>query len=554
MAQFESDPIAFALKATSDPDTMYYHEAMKEPDAQEFRTAMTKEVDDHTGKRHWEIVRRSQVPAGVKVLPAVWSMKRKRRIATREVYKWKARLNVGGHMQKHGVHYWETYSPVVRWTTIRLCLVLSLVFGWSTRQLDFVQAYPQAKVSTENVYIDIPQGVEFHRPPKDFCLHVLQNIYGGKDAGRTWSIHLDNGLKELGFKRSVVDECLYYRGRTLFLVYVDDGILIDPDPMEVTRALADIASKFEIEDEGDLDDYLGVKIEKDVERGTFKLSQPHLIDSILEDLRLINHGTKPSKPSETPATFDNKLQKDHAGAPFDYPWEYRSVIGKLNFLEKSTRGDLAYSVHQCARFMSDPRKSHGGAVKRIGRYLLGSRDKGYILRPDLTQSFECYVDADYCGNWDPLATDDPNTAKSRSGYVITYLGCPLVWASRLQTVFALSTSEAEYIALSTALRDVIPMMDLLNELKEMGHDVQSHPTVHCKLFEDNSGALEFARVAKYRPRTRHINAAWHHFRSYVVDKLITILPIETKLQLGDVFTKQVSLEDFVRFRKLIFGW
>jgi hypothetical protein len=204
--------------------------------------------------------------------------------------------------------------------------------------------------------------------------------------------------------------------------------------------------------------------------------------------------------------------------------------------------------------MATPRKSHGEAVKRIGRYLLGTRDKGFILRPDVHQSFECYVDADYCGNWNPMNTDDPNTAKSRSGYVITYLGCPLIWASRLQTVFALSTSEAEYIALSTALRDVIPMMDLLKELKEMGHDVQSHPTVHCKLFEDNSGALEFAKVAKYRPRTRHINAAWHHFRSHVVDKLITILPIDTKSQLGDVFTKQVSLEDFVRFRKLIFGW
>jgi hypothetical protein len=153
-----------------------------------------------------------------------------------------------------------------------------------------------------------------------------------------------------------------------------------------------------------------------------------------------------------------------------------------------------------------------------------------------------------------LTTEDPSTAKSRTGYVITYLGCPLVWASRLQTVFALSTAEAEYIALSTALRDVIPMMDLLTEMKEKGYDVQSKPTVHCKLFEDNSGALEQARVAKYRPRTRHINAAWHHFRSYVVDKLISIHAIDTKSQLGDVFTKQVSLDDFVRFRKLIFGW
>jgi hypothetical protein len=173
-------------------------------------------------------------------------------------------------------------------------------------------------------------------------------------------------------------------------------------------------------------------------------------------------------------------------------------------------------------------KSHGEAVKRIGRYLLGTRGKGVILRPDRTKSFECYVDADYCGNWSMLFPEDPSTAKSRSGYVITYLGCPLVWASRLQTVFALSTAEAKYIALSTALRDVIPMMDLLSEMKEMGYDVQSKPTVHCKLFEDNSGALEQARVAKYRPRTRHINAAWHHFRSYVVDKLISVHAIDTK--------------------------
>jgi hypothetical protein len=134
-------------------------------------------------------------------------------------------------------------------------------------------------------------------------------------------------------------------------------------------------------------------------------------------------------------------------------------------------------------------KSHGEAIKRIGWYLLGTRGKGVILRPDQTKSFECWVDADYCGNWNPFWTEDLSTAKSRSGYVITYLGCPLVWASRLQTVFALSTAEAEYIALSTALRDVIPMMDLLKEMKEMGYDAETTLIVHCKLFEDNSGVL-----------------------------------------------------------------
>jgi Reverse transcriptase (RNA-dependent DNA polymerase) len=262
-------------------------------------------------------------------------------------------------------------------------------------------------VSTDNVYIDIPQGVDFKGQQKNFCLHVLQNIYGGKDAGRTWSIHLDAGLKELGFKRSAVDDCLYYCGHTLFLAYVDDGILIDPDPAAVEQAMSDLASKFEIEDEGAIDDYLGVKISKN-EDGTIQLAQPHLIDSILEDLQLLNHGKTASKSADTPAKFDNCLHKDLDGKPFDYPWDYRSVIGKLNFLEKSTRGDLAYSVHQCARFMSSPMKSHGEAVKRIGRYLLDSRDKGFILRLDLTKSFECWVDADYCGNWNPLFTEDPS--------------------------------------------------------------------------------------------------------------------------------------------------
>ena len=183
------------------------------------------------------------------------------------------------------------------------------------------------------------------------------------------------------------------------------------------------------------------------------LAQPHLIDSILEDQTLINHGKrKEAKAVDTPATFENKLHKDAGGEPFNYPWDYRSVIGKLNFLEKSTRGDLAYSVHQCARFMASPMKSHGEAVKRIGRYLLGTRGKGFIMRPDPSKSFECWVDADYRGNWNLLVTEDPNTAKSRSGYVITYHGVPLVWASRLQTVFALSTAEAEYISVGMMKR------------------------------------------------------------------------------------------------------
>jgi Reverse transcriptase (RNA-dependent DNA polymerase) len=481
-------------------------------------------------------------------------MKRKRRIETRKVYKHKARLNIGGHKQEYGVHYHETYSPVVRWTSIRLMLILSIIQGWSTRQLDFVMAYPQADISTDHVYIEIPKGFEFEGSRDTHCLHVLKNIYGGKDAGQTWNLHLVKGLKELGFDQSKTNECVFFRGSTIFMVYVDNGILIDPDGSKIDQAMNDLQSKFEVQDKGDLSDYLGVKIQKHPD-GSIEFTQPQLIDSILEDLKLIGHGgEKSAKILDTPSKHDGKLHRDEGGRVFDYPWDYRSVIGKMNYLEKSTRGDLAFSVHQCARFMSQPMRVHGEAVKRIGRYLLGTRNKGFVVLPDMNKSFECYVDADYCGNWDPMQSEDPNSAKSRTGYVIMYHSCPIMWASRLQSVFALSTTEAEYVALSTALRDVIPVMDLLTEMQEHGYSVDRVPTIKCKLFIDNSGAFEQAKTAKYRPRTRHINAAWHHFRSYVANGLIHIHSIRTDWQLGDTFTKQVSKEDFVKFRWLIFGW
>ena len=139
------DHIAFM--ASNDPDVMYYDQAMKQPDAGKFAQACNEEIAAHHDNAHWEVVPRSGLPANTKVVPSVWAMKRKRRIDTREVYKWKARLNIHGGKQEYGVHYWETYAPaVVQWTSIRMCLVLSVLQGWHTRQLDFVLAYPQADV------------------------------------------------------------------------------------------------------------------------------------------------------------------------------------------------------------------------------------------------------------------------------------------------------------------------------------------------------------------------------------------------------------------------
>jgi histone deacetylase 1/2 len=392
------DPIAFA--ATTNPDTMYLHEALRAPDRNEFIEAMKKEVKAHEDLKHWELIPKSQVPQGTLILPAVWSMKRKRRINTHEVYKWKARLNVHGGKQIKDVHYWETYSPVVKWSSIRMFLTLAVINKWHTRQVDFVLAYPQADIETD-LYMEIPRGFEFAGTRQTHCLQLKKNLYGQKQAGRVWNKHLHKGLVKLGFKQSNVDECVYYRNSTILLCYVDDTILIDPDDTEINKVIQQLKDlQFNVTDEGQIEDYLGVRIQR-LDNGQIQMSQPHLIQQILEDLNLEQsaHSQGSSrytaKTQSIPAPSTVILQRDVEGESHKEKWSYRSVIGKLNYLEKSTRPDLAYAVHNAARFSSDPKTSHSQAVKRIGRYLLGTKDKGIIMTPDPSRSIEVFADADF---------------------------------------------------------------------------------------------------------------------------------------------------------------
>ena len=542
-----TDPIAFAT--SSDPDIMYLHEAMKQPDKREFIQAMVDEVTTHTERGHWKIIPVSEVPEGTKDLPAVWAMRRKRKIMSREVYKWKARLNVHGGKQTQGVDYWETYAAALKWSSIRFFLVQALINGWHTRQLDFVLAYPQADVECD-LYLEIPQGFEFEGSRKTHCLKLIKNLYGSKAAGRVWQQHLFKGLLELGFTQSTTDECVFYRGPTIFMVYTDDGIFCGSDKDDIDTCMNELGQRFEITDEGDIDEYLGVKVTR-LDDGTIELTQPHLIDSIIADLGFKEN----TKGKDTPAPSTASINRDIDGPDHDESWEYRSVIGKLNFLEKSTRPDIAFAVHQCARYSSNPKQSHSTAVRYIVRYLMTTRDKGLILKPS-KHSFECYVDADFQGGWDiKTATEDSTTAKSRTAYIVMYAGCPIVWASKMQTDIALSTTESEYSALSEATREVLWLMGLMGEVKSrMAAETINVPTIRCTVFEDNEGAKAMATVPKMRPRTKHINGRMHHFRGAVASGRIKIESIDTSDQLADIGTKPLAKDLFTRLRKRIMGW
>jgi len=543
----------FAFKAKADPDTMYLHQALREPDRKEFIRAMDKELTDQIEHGNFTVVHISTVPEGATILPTVWAMRRKRRQDTGEVYKYKGRLNVDGSKQKKGVNFWETYAPVATWASIRFILVLTLIHGWKTRQIDYVQAYTHADAPLDDLYVKVPKGVVIEDGRReDYVLKVNKNVYGTHQAGRVWNHFLVDKLKSIGFTQSKIDECVFYRGRCIYVLYTDDSILVGPDDDELDAIVNDMqGAELKLTVDGKIDDFLGVNIERR-EDGKFVLTQPHLIDSILKDMRL--HSDNVSVKT-TPAAVSRILKRESRSESFDRHFDYRSIIGKLNFLEKSTRPDISQAVHQAARFAADPKKAHGKAVEWLCRYLAGTRDKGLIYDPK-DQSFDVYVDSDFAGNWDPEeAPNDADTARSRTAYVIMYAGCPILWGSRLQSLIALSSTEAEYYALSTATREVIPVMELAKEMKQLGFDVgTTEPKVHCKVFEDNSGALEIATVHKVRPRTKHMNCQYHHFRSYVNSGQMSIHPISTEEQPADMLSKSVPLSKLVKHRLFIMGW
>ena len=353
---------------------------------------------------------------------------------------------------------------------------------------------------------------------------------------------------------SKFDPCLYYRGSVIFLVYIDDCIVFGPNAQALDQVVKDLQAcpqQFTVNDQGDVGDFLGIRIKKNKD-GSIHLSQPQLIDSFIQDLHL----QPGSNSKSTPSVTSTLLHKDTDGPDMQPEFHYRSVIGKLNFLEKSTRPDISVSVHQCARFSEAPKKSHAEAVKWIGRYLLATRDKGMVIHPNKSRQFDCWVDADFAGNWCQAdAHSDPMTAKSRSGWIVCFAGAPITWPSKMQTIMAMSMTEAEYIALSTSLREVIPLMGLLTEARAHGVLIDDlPPKVHCTVFEDNSGALELARLPKIRPRTKHIDQSYHHFREHVERQDILIEATPTGKQIADILTKPLAEPVYGRHHRAIMGW
>jgi hypothetical protein len=230
----------------------------------------------------------------------------------------------------------------------------------------------------------------------------------------------------------------------------------------------------------------------------------------------------------------------------------------LLYISSNSRPDIQFAVHQVARFSHCPKKSHAQAVKRIIRYLIGTRDQGITLEPDLTKGLDCWVDADFAGLWGYEDDQDPVSVKSRTGFSLTLFGCPIIWSSKLQTDITLSSTAAEYVAFSMAMRELIPMRALLQEIAErMDLPILQESLVLSTAFEDNQSCLSCINVPKMSTRNKYLALKYHFFRSFIGQsdgKGIVAKYIPTTLQRADILTKGLPEKQFRIIRKLLMGW
>ncbi|KAL7547469.1 hypothetical protein ACHAWF_011772 [Thalassiosira exigua] len=546
------DPRILAAKAASSKyaeDSPNFKQATRGPFQQEWWRAMEVKLDTLRELNAWELV--PKMP-GMKILPSTWAFRLKRR-PDLEAKKFKARFCARGDRQIEGVDVFETWAPVAQWSTVRTAMVLAAKLNLVSVQCDITAAFLHAKLPPDEV-------VHVHQPPgfvedPNCVLRLNRCLYGLRQSPKHFFEYLAVRLERQGLKQSEFDPCLFLNKEYIVVTYVDDVLVYGRSE----KAIDGLIKRLRREDillrkEGTAEGYLGVQVERQGNRTT--LTQPGLIKKVVEALGLCTkYSTALATPSEKAP-----LPRDLSGVPYTGSINYASVIGMLLYITGHSRPDCAFAVHQCARYTFEPKRTHVAALKRIGRYLKGTADRGLILDPSPDLSIDCYPDADFAGLWGHEDPQDPHCARSRTGYVITLAGCPVLWRSSLQSEIALSTMEAEYVALSTACKDLFPLVDLVKEIARFWDlPIDQKTGLHVRVHEDNVGALTLAGLEPRRMtlRSKHYAIKYHWFRWHIGARGrhgVVLRKIDTAEQLGDMFTKGLGRVAFQRLRRQLMGW
>ena len=438
-----------------------------------------------------------------------------------DVLKNKARLVAKGYRQEEGIDFEESFAPVARIEAIRIFLAYAASHNMIVYQMDVKTAFLNGELK-EEVYVNQPEGfVDPERP--NHVYRLKKALYGLKQAPRAWYDTLSKFLITQGFTKGVVDPTLFTRKsgkhRLLVQIYVDDIIFGSTDPAACDEFSKEMSSKFQMSMMGQMSFFLGLQVSQNPD-GIF-INQSKYSTEILKKF-----GFDSCDPVDTPMISSSKLDEDQSGVMVDQT-KYRSMIGSLMYLTAS-RPDLLFAVCMCARYQSRPTKRHLEAVKRVFRYLKGTTHMGLWYPKDTAMALTAYSDADHAGCQD--------TRRSTSGGA-QFLGEKLVsWSTKKQLSTSISSTEAEYIAMSSCCAQILWMR---SQLTDYGYDFTKIP-MYC----DNKSAIALSCNNVQHSRSKHIDIRHHFIREQVEKGIVELYFVKSDFQLADIFAKALPRERF----------
>ena len=524
---------------TAELKPMKYEKAIQGPDGEAWKKEIENEHNRMVAHGVFEPVHKDDLPNGVVPIDSTWACKKKSN------GKLRGRLNARGFRQIADVHYDQSsiHAPVTNGISIRVLLTLMIMAGWVANVVDVKGAFLHGEFTDgEVIYMKVPKGFERYYG-SNVVLRLLKTIYGLKQAAMAFWKMLLKCMKDMGMLRSTADPCIYFdwsqRGLVVIASWIDDNLIVGSKEA-VSHTKEALMSRFECEDCGELDEYVGCRLTRT--DGAVKFTQEVLIQSFVDEFEI------PSKKYATPAKPGNILTKgdpELAVEPSKQTY-YRSGVGKMIHMMQWSRPDICSAVRDLTRHMQMAIPVHIEAMHHVMAYCVRTKERGMTLRPnckwDGNKEFLFTVggrsDSDYATN--------PETRKSVSGCRVSLNGAVVAWRSSTQKHVTLSVTEAEMAAGVTCVQD---MMYVRNLLMSLGLQVQ----VPMVLEMDNKGAVDLANSWSVGGRTRHVDVRIHYVRELKEAGILLIKWVPGPENDADMHTKNVSRELFEKFGKVYFG-
>jgi len=513
-----TDYVLLASSLEGEPTT--YTEAMNAPDASKWEQAAKEEYKSLIKNKTWQLV---DLPRNRKAIGCKWVFKAKRN-ALGEIDRYKARLVAKGFSQTQGIDYDETFAPVAKFNSIRTLIALAAEHDLELHQMDVKTAFLNGNLE-EDIYMQQPEGFVKKGEQNKVC-KLQRSLYGLKQAGRAWYQMIDNTLIQMGFKRTHADNCIYVFNKDgvlmIMAIYVDDLIMLANNLQSLNALKAELGRKFEMKDLGEAHFCLGIQIVRNRAKKTISINQRQYIENILKRFNMSD-----CKPVGTPMDANTKFFKksdDNDGGCDEKL--YQQAIGSLMYAMLGTRPDTAFAVGALSRFNSNPGRLHWQAVKRVFRYLQGTKGHSLEYRAN-GKPLVGFCDADWAG--------DVDDRRSTTGYTFILAGGAVSWSSKKQQTVALSTTEAEYMSLTQATKEGIWIQRFLEEIG-FG-SAAPHPTT---IYDDNQGCIALSRNSVYHARTKHIDVRHHFVREKVEAKEVDVRFCGTDEMIADVMTKALA--------------